>query len=198
MPPRSRRVRACRGLARTRREWASRAICCGIVADENDDAARQDLEPDQLLRQRRSLRIERGGGLVQQQHARLIGNRAARAPAADARRSTARIWAGRAGPSSRPTADSRRSSLAVAGKCSRALAPHQAGSAERIAHAAPPLRAPASRDAPHPRDVRSPRRHRGRRWRAAAASCRSRTGPRRSRHSCAATSNEIGSSPRHR
>ena len=31
---------------------------------------------------------------------------------------------------SSPTAESRRSSLAVAGKCSRAFAPHQAGSAE--------------------------------------------------------------------
>ena len=45
-----------------------------VVADEDDDAADQDLELDQLLGERRRLRIEGGGGLVEQQHARLVGN----------------------------------------------------------------------------------------------------------------------------
>ena len=45
-----------------------------VVADQDDDAPGQHLELDQLLGERGSLRIECGGRLIEQQHARLIGD----------------------------------------------------------------------------------------------------------------------------
>ena len=46
-----------------------------IVTDEHDAMPRQHLEADQLLDQRRRLRIERARRLVEQQHLRIVEQR---------------------------------------------------------------------------------------------------------------------------
>ena len=45
-----------------------------VVADQDDHAPCQHLELDQLLGERGRLGIERGGRLIEQQHARLVGD----------------------------------------------------------------------------------------------------------------------------
>ena len=178
MRRRSRRLRAVSRVRQLQPGMGQPRDLLRIVADENDHAAGEDLELDQLLGERRGLRVESGGRLVEQQHAGLVGNGPDQPEALTLAGRQLRDMGRSSRADSSPTAESRRSSLAVAGKVlARAVRPTRRARPRHSARGgATP--GPASRGAPRLRDRRSRRRHRGRRWRATAASCRSRTGPR--------------------
>ena len=164
--------------ASSSRACARRAICCASWLTSTTMRPASIWKLDQLLGERGGLRIERGGRLVEQQHARLVGDGADQPqPLALAGRQL-----GYRPVEQRRLERQRRKQpveLGVGGKCSRAVPAPPGGLGRGIAHAAAPLRAPAPRAARRLRARRSPRRRRGRRSRAAAASCRSPTGPRR-------------------
>ena len=151
-----------------------------VMADEQHDALRQQLKLDQLLDHRCGRGIERGGRFIEQQHARLVRQRAdqPQALALAGRKLGERAIqvTGRRAPGPKAADRASRSS----GNARAPSAAHQAGLGRGIANLAAPLRARASRPAPRRRDARSRRPDRDRRWRAASWSCRSRTVPPRS------------------
>ena len=169
------------GRARTRQQQARMRQPrdpLRVVAHQHDHAPGQHLEADQLLGERGGLRIERGGRLVEQQHARLVGHGADQPqPLALARRQLGY------GPVEQRRVEAQRRKqpveLGVRRRDARARSGPPGGLGRRIAHAPPPLGARHLAALHAFERRRSPRRGRGRRSRAAAWSCRSPTDPRR-------------------